>query len=46
MIPFHFDNLTTPDGAAPSPCSAVPYASLNWPGIALGLFSQYTPKKH
>jgi hypothetical protein len=46
MILFYFDSVTIPDGTALSPCSAVPYVSLNWLSIALGLFSEYTSKKH
>ena len=44
MILFRGDNVITLDGAALYPFPAALYASLNWPSIALGLFSQYTSK--
>jgi len=44
MILSRGDNVTTPDGAAIYPFPAAQYVSLNWPSIALGLFSQYTSK--
>jgi len=46
MILSHGDNVMAPDGTKLNPFPFVQSASLNWPSIALGLFSEYTYKKH
>jgi len=46
MILFPSDTLLALDSTELYPFPSVQSASLNWPSIALGLFSEYTSKKH
>ena len=46
MILFPSDTLLVLDRTKLNPFPFVLSASLNWPSIALGLFSEYTSKKH